>query len=558
MHVDDATFVVTDTETTGTTAQTDRVLEIGAVKLRDGSIVDRFQQLVNPQRSVPGSITELTGITTGMVFDAPTIDQVLPAYLDFLGEGIFVAHNRSFDLDFLNAEGRRVGVEEIKTDALCTERLARRLLPGLASKGLRRLVQFYDIDSNGRHRALGDAEATSRVLRRFLRRLNFEYEIRSVEDVLAFQRRQYNQVGATAPHIKEIQEDVLPAVPDGPGVYELRNGRETPIYIGKANCLPDRLHSHFTAVESKGARKRKMLQKVRSVDWTKTDTEFEALLLESRRIKEEKPRYNRAQRRYYSRPFVRLDTNHEVPTVSWSHRLDADGAEYYGPVRNTDQAEMVVDVIGRFFRLRECDDKRLALGQRCLYADMDRCTAPCETGAGTEYTDQVERVRAFLKGQDPTVITRLRERMEDASSQLAFEKAAEIRDTVETLERILEKQRMAKAPVRSHHGVLLHDRSDRDGVDFLLVRFGQFQESILCSHPPTSTDWDRLRTHCASVFEASTASLDSFSKRDATEIRLLSQWTYAHRDEIRVVHWADEDSIDDLIETVMTMADSLH
>jgi DNA polymerase-3 subunit epsilon len=80
MHVSDATFVVTDTETTGTKAETNRIIELGAVKVEDGTVVDRFQRLVNPQRSIPGRITKLTGITTGMVFDAPTIDEVLPAY----------------------------------------------------------------------------------------------------------------------------------------------------------------------------------------------------------------------------------------------------------------------------------------------------------------------------------------------------------------------------------------------------------------------------------------------------------------------------------------------
>ena len=86
MDIADATFVVTDVETTGTSADDNRVLEIGAVKVRDGDVVDQFQQLVNPQQSVPGRITEMTGITTGMVFEAPPIETVLPEYLEFLGE----------------------------------------------------------------------------------------------------------------------------------------------------------------------------------------------------------------------------------------------------------------------------------------------------------------------------------------------------------------------------------------------------------------------------------------------------------------------------------------
>ncbi|MFO8098498.1 MAG: DEDD exonuclease domain-containing protein [Salinibacter sp.] len=554
MHVSEATFVVTDTETTGTTPKKHRVLEIGAVKVQDGAVVDRFQQLVNPQRSVPGRITQLTGITTGMVFEAPPMEDVLPEYYEFLDDGIFVAHNLSFDLGFLNAEGRRANLGTIENNTLCTLRLARRLLPGLDSKGLSRLAQFYDINVNGRHRALGDAEATSVVLRKLFRQLAFEHEIDTVEDLLAFQHRRYQQVRTTPSHIRTIREDTLPEVPEAPGVYKMKDGSGASLYIGKAKCLPDRLQSHFTAVESKSARKRKMLQKVRSVDWTTTGTELEAILLESRRIKAEKPRYNRAQRRYYSRPFIRLDTSHTYPTISWSRSLEADGAEYYGPVRNTEQAEMVVDLVSRFFRLRECDDDRLHLGQRCLYADMDRCTAPCETEDPEAYADAVGRVRAFLTGQDPTVLEQLRERMHHASEQRDFERAADLRDAIEQLEPILEKQRLAAAPIRRHHAALVHTENDRpEAADVLFVRFGRFEEAVSCRQPPSPPGRERLRARCHALFDAPQTAPESLSKREATEIRLLAHWTYAHRDELSVVRWRPAQSPDTFADRILSM-----
>lgn len=543
MDIADATFVVTDVETTGTAADTDRLLELGAVKMRDGQVVDRFQELVNPEQSVPARITELTGITTGMVFEAPPVREVLPEYLEFLGEGLLTAHNLSFDQSFLNAELKRAGREPVSNDTLCTLRLARRLLPGLDSKGLGRLVQFYDVDVDGRHRALGDAEAAGRILRRLLSQLAFEHEIDTVDALLRFQHRSYQSVRAVPGHIEDIREEVLPEVPGAPGIYVLKNRSGTPLYIGKAKRLDDRLRSHFTAVESSGARKRKMLQKARSVEWETTDTELEAILLESRRIKAEKPRYNRAQRRYYSRPFLRLDTTHTYPTLSWTRRLEADGAEYYGPVRNTDQAEMVVDVVGRFFRLRECDDERLRLGQRCLYADMDRCAAPCETEDAETYAEGVDRVRAFLTGQDRAVLDRLRERMHRASDQLNFEKAATIRDTVEALERILEKQQVAAAPVRDHNAALVHPDNDRQGrIDVLLVRFGRFAESVSFSRPPTDRQRAQLLDCCRTVFDATTEPPRTLSKRAATEIRLLSHWAYAHRSEFTTVRWTPNQS----------------
>lgn len=553
MKIPETTFVVTDVETTGTSADSNRIIEIGAVKIQGEEVTDRFQQLVNPQRSIPGRISRLTGISTGMVFDAPSIGEVLPDYLDFLGENVLVAHNLSFDQGFLNAELRRTGRDPLSNEALCTLRLARRLLPGLDSKGLSRLVQFYDIDVNGRHRALGDAEATGIVFRRFLRQLAFEHEIDTLEDLLAFQYRQYQKVRETPNHLQRIREEVLPDVPESPGVYALTNGSGAALYIGKASCLSDRLRSHFTAVESQDGRRRKMLQKVRDVDWEPTPTELQALLRESRLIKARKPRYNRAQRRYYSRPFLRLDTAHAYPAISWTRSVTDDGAEYYGPVRNVEQAEQIVNVVGRFFRLRECDDERLHLGQRCLYADMDRCVAPCETDDPEQYAEVVRRVRAFLEGRDRTVLDRLRERMQQASEQRDYEKAAEFRDLVEQLERVLDKQALWAAPLRRRNGVLVHPTDAKEGrVHLYFVRCGQFADLVTIQVPPTEEDCHRVRSQWSAHFAPETEAPPSFSKKDVNEIRLLSHWLYAHRDELTVVPRVPDRSPEEMAETVLT------
>ena len=97
MLIREATFVIVDTETTGTSAANDRLLEVAAVKVRGGEVIDQFTQLINPQRAVPRRITMLTGISTAMVFDEPPIAEVLPRFLDFLGADVLVAHNLPFD-----------------------------------------------------------------------------------------------------------------------------------------------------------------------------------------------------------------------------------------------------------------------------------------------------------------------------------------------------------------------------------------------------------------------------------------------------------------------------
>lgn len=537
MSIEDATFVVTDTETTGTKAASNRIIEIGAVKVEGGEITDRFQQLVNPERTIPSRITHLTGITTGMVFDQPTMATVMPQYLDFLDGGILVAHNLPFDLRFLNAECSRLGLDDLPNPTLCSLRLARRLLPGLRSKGLSRLAQFYGINVNGRHRALGDAEATGIILKRFIRQLDFEHDIHEVEELLAFQNRKYTKVRKAPKHLKKLREDVLPDVPDTPGVYFLKTSSGKVLYIGKAKTLSDRVKSYFTAIESKNARKRKMMSKVRRVEWTETGTELEALLLESRLIKEEKPSYNKAQRRYRNRPFIKLQTQEDFPRVGWQRAISDDGAEYYGPLRSRKQAELVVEVISRFFGLRECDDAELSLGQRCLYADMERCTAPCENDDVEAYAAQVDRVRRFLRGQDTSVLEDLEERMQQASRHLEFEKAATFRDWLKTLTRMLEKQKAVAAPVLDHNAALIHPHPDAGTAGVMLVRYGKFTTSVQLSLPASPNAPVELVDAVRETFDPEEERPEALTKRDQDEIRLLSHWMYMHRSDLLSVRW---------------------
>ncbi len=162
------TFVVTDLETTGFTPGLNQIIEVAAVRLRGYEIEAEFSVLVDPGAEVPWKITEVTGINTGMVRGRRKIHEVLPRYLAFLGEGCFVAHNAPFDQRFLAYESSRLGYS-FAPPTFCTLALARRFLAGLRSRSLDAVAQHLGIVNQSRHRALGDARATSEVLRCFLR-----------------------------------------------------------------------------------------------------------------------------------------------------------------------------------------------------------------------------------------------------------------------------------------------------------------------------------------------------------------------------------------------------
>lgn len=179
-------YVVVDIETTGLSRRRHKITEIAAIKVKDGQIIDEFSTLVNPRCSISPFITRLTGIDDELVRDAPYIEHVLPAFLKFLGSSVLVAHNATFDYNFLNHNcSARIG-KEIRNPKLCTRKLAGRLLPDLPSKRLGILCEHFNITNESSHRARGDALATAQLLNIFLTLLE-ENGIKDKENILRFQ-----------------------------------------------------------------------------------------------------------------------------------------------------------------------------------------------------------------------------------------------------------------------------------------------------------------------------------------------------------------------------------
>lgn len=170
--IQNATFVVVDTETTGTTGATDRIIEIGATKVRNGEIVDTFHALLNPQRFIPHNVMQIHNITDRMVSESPVFSDIAENFLSFMGEnGIFTAHNVEFDKDFINHELRRIGLNPMQNQSLCTIRLAKKVFPGLRRYGLTALCERFGIERPNAHRALDDSVATAKILLRTLTEL---------------------------------------------------------------------------------------------------------------------------------------------------------------------------------------------------------------------------------------------------------------------------------------------------------------------------------------------------------------------------------------------------
>jgi len=180
-------FTVIDIETTGLSKNRHAITEIAAARVVKGKITRRFQTLVNPQVRIPSFITRLTGIDNELVEDAPLIKEVLPSFMKFIKNDVFVAHNATFDYGFIDRNLQIYHNYELNNKKLCTRKLANRIFPDLHSKRLGVLCEHLDIVNSNAHRAMSDVEATVEVFNHMLKRMENK-NIVTTKDILKFEK----------------------------------------------------------------------------------------------------------------------------------------------------------------------------------------------------------------------------------------------------------------------------------------------------------------------------------------------------------------------------------
>ncbi|HEY6188693.1 MAG TPA: excinuclease ABC subunit UvrC [Pyrinomonadaceae bacterium] len=246
-------------------------------------------------------------------------------------------------------------------------------------------------------------------------------------------------------------EDKLKNLPTSPGVYLHKDDAGKIIYIGKAKNLRNRVRSYFQSGRGHDRKTRELVRRIRDLEFIVTDTEVEALVLESNLIKQHKPRYNVLLKDDKQYPHLKLTINEPFPRVMITRRIQRDGALYFGPFLPASMARRTIDLINRTFQLRTCDieiDGRLP--RPCLEYHIKRCLGPCVKGlcTPTEYTEAVRDVRLLLEGKNHELADTLEARMMQASEEMRFEMAARYRDMRKTVLALAEQQKMATSPER--------------------------------------------------------------------------------------------------------------
>lgn len=287
-----SSYSFVDVETTGGNALKNRIIEIGIVRVENFKVVATYKSLINPQAHLDPFITQLTGITSTELENAPTFASIKKDILELLVDSTFVAHNARFDYSFLRQEFKREDIT-FSLKQLCTVKLARALFPGFNSYNLDSIIERHNIPCKSRHRAFDDAQ----VLWEFIKTAKKELGKERLEQAI--------HQGLKRPSLPvQLSQDMLDSLPENPGVYIFKNKEGAVLYVGKSINIRDRVLSHFANDYASGTDM--MLSKeAHSIDYIETSGELGALLLESTLIKKLQPLYNRMLR--YARKLLVLE-----------------------------------------------------------------------------------------------------------------------------------------------------------------------------------------------------------------------------------------------------------
>lgn len=240
--------------------------------------------------------------------------------------------------------------------------------------------------------------------------------------------------------------EAVRAFPQTPGVYLFKDAAGRVIYIGKAKNLRSRASSYFLKAATLERRTRNWIGEVADADFLKADSEVDALLLESRLIKDIQPPHNKELKDDKSFPYLEITTREDFPRVEVTREPKQRGTKLYGPFASAGSLRGAMQVLQRVFKFRTCsldideDDERWQWFRPCLLASIDQCTAPCNLRISKEdYRKDIQRLRMFMEGKKTKLLKQLRNEMQAAAADRAFEKAAQLRDEIHMLETLDER-----------------------------------------------------------------------------------------------------------------------
>ncbi len=328
----------------------------------------------------------------------------------------------------------------------------------------------------------------------------------------------------------------LDTLPDRTGCYLMKNEEGKVIYIGKAISLRSRVRSYFHASAQHRPRTEHMVQRVRDIEWIVVDSELEALILEMTLIKKHKPHYNvrlKDDKRY---PYIKVHWADPFPKVTVTRNMVTDGSRYFGPYTSVWAVHKTLDVLRKIFPYLTCD--RVITGEdtrACLYYDIKLCTAPCIGKIDqANYRQMISDLCEFLNGRTEPIVNRLTAEMTLASSKLQYEKAAAVRDQLQAIESIVERQKVISSDYVDSD-VIAMARSEREAcVQVFFIRGGKLigREFFMMENTADSPDVDVMAEFIKQYYEqAASVPPEVLLPQEVEEAQVIRQWLSQRRGE---------------------------
>ncbi|RLC98283.1 MAG: excinuclease ABC subunit C [Chloroflexota bacterium] len=334
----------------------------------------------------------------------------------------------------------------------------------------------------------------------------------------------------TSDHIK----DILNSVPEQPGCYLMKDQAGKVIYIGKAINLRHRVRSYFHASAQKNPRTSVLVANIRDIEWIIVKSELEALILEMNLIKEYQPHFNvqlKDDKRY---PYIKIHWADPFPRVSVTRKVEKDGSRYYGPYINVWAVNQTMDLLRKIFPYLTCNRTITGDDQRaCLYYDIQLCTAPCIGRISQkDYREMVKELGAFLNGRTDNIVKRLEEDMQQASADLKYERAAQLRDTLDAVQRIVEEQRIISTKFTDSDVIALADLENDACIQVFFIRGGKLtgREYFLVENIDKTADQDLLAEVIKQFYDqAPNIPPEILLPREIEEAKIINQWLKSQR-----------------------------
>lgn len=272
-------------------------------------------------------------------------------------------------------------------------------------------------------------------------------------------------------------EEELKKLPSLPGVYIMHDKHDAIIYVGKAISLKNRVRQYFQKSRNLGIKKEQMVEQIERFEYIVTDSELEALVLESNLIKEHKPKYNTMLKDDKNYPFIKVTTGEEFPRIMTARSMKKDKSKYFGPYTSAGAVKDVIELTRKLYHLRTCSrvlPRDIGKERPCLYYHIKQCYGPCQGYVSKEaYREQVDALLEFLNGNHKNVLKDLEEKMYQASEEMRFEDAAQYRDLMQSVERIGEKQKITDHPGEDKDIIALAEEGLDAVVQVFFVRDGK-------------------------------------------------------------------------------------